>query len=77
MILYPSQAEAHRRNGLRNGDEPVRADLDGGIRQVYGWLTPQVERLVADGWQVLDTTDLDVAASVDAILAAAATRHSV
>ena len=76
VILYPSQAEAHRRNRARNGDAPVSAYLDAGIRQVYGWLTPgsTVSRRTAG--RVLDTTDLDVAASVDEILAAAAARRS-
>ena len=47
-----------------------------GIRQVYGWLEPRLDDLAAEGWLILDTSDLDVAASVDAIMAFARDRRA-
>jgi predicted kinase len=68
VLLLPTQAEAHRRNAARSGADPVRAYLDEGIRDTYRQLVPIAADLARDGWLVLDSTDLDVAATVDAIL---------
>jgi len=67
IVLFPDQAEARRRNAARSPGE-AGAYIDGAIPTAYGFLEPALERLAAEGWLVLDTTDLDVEASVAAIL---------
>jgi AAA domain len=68
ILLYPSQEEAHRRNLQRSGDSPARAYIDEGIREVYRQLNPILAALTADGWHILDTTDMSVAATVEGIV---------
>lgn len=74
VLLLPDQEEAHRRNAARSGADPVRAYLDEGIRDTYRQLVPIAADLARDGWLVLDSTDLDVEATVDAILGSAGRR---
>jgi hypothetical protein len=68
ILLYPDQAETHQRNFVRSGDSPARGYIDQGIEIVYQQLRPVVAQLQAQGWQVLDTTRLDVDGVVSAIL---------
>lgn len=68
VVLYPQQQEAHRRNFQRSGDSPARAFIDAGIQQVYERLNPVLPRLSQDGWLIVDTTSLNVEATVSHIL---------
>ena len=68
IILFPSIAEALRRNFGRFGDQPVRQYLDEGIRSVYGLLEPNLAGLRERGWMVLDTTEMSLEDAVDEIL---------
>jgi hypothetical protein len=68
VVLYPSQHEAHRRNFQRSGDSPVTGYIDEGIRLIYSYLTPIVDRIGQDGWIVLDTTNISIDATVTQIL---------
>jgi energy-coupling factor transporter ATP-binding protein EcfA2 len=68
IVLFPDQAEAHRRCFGREGDGPGRAYIDGGIHMMYGFLNAAMDRLVRDGWMIVDTTRLSVDATVEAIL---------
>jgi hypothetical protein len=67
VVLYPEQAEARRRNAARSPGE-AGAYIDQVIPIAYAILEPVVGRLPQEGWLVLDTTGLDVDASVAAIL---------
>ncbi len=64
IVLYPAQAEAHRRNLQRSGDSPARGYIDEGIRIVYQQLNPVLTQLAETGWQIVDTTALDVEETV-------------
>lgn len=64
IVLYPAQAEAHRRNLQRSGDSPARGYIDEGIRIVYQQLNPILAQLAEAGWQIVDTTALDVEETV-------------
>ncbi len=66
VLLHPAQAEARRRNATRSPGEAGHY-VDAAIPLVYGMLAPVVGRLTREGWLVLDTTGLDVAAAVDTI----------
>lgn len=68
VVLYPNPAEAHRRNHQRSGDDPVKHLLDQGIRTVYQMLEPELPRLVQEGWRVIDSTELNLEQTVDAVL---------
>lgn len=68
VLLHPAAAEARRRNAGRPGGPDPTADR--AIEHAAGFLPPLVPGLVAAGWLVLDTTSLDPAGTVDAILAA-------
>jgi hypothetical protein len=68
VVLYPQQDEAHRRNFNRSGGSPARTYIDEGISIVYRQLNPVIAQLAQDGWLVLDTTALDVGATVESIL---------
>jgi predicted kinase len=66
VVLYPTAEEARRRNAARaTGEEAGYIDV--AIGHAYSVLGPAVEGLAAEGWLVLDTTDLEVAAVVAAI----------
>ncbi len=67
IVLYPEQAEAHRRNLARSGDGPAAGYIDEGIRIVYGLMNPVVGGLAQAGWTVIDTTVLSVEATVERI----------
>jgi predicted kinase len=68
VLLLPDAAEGRRRNAGRPGGPDPTADR--AIEHAAGFLPPLVPGLLAAGWLVLDTTSLDPAATVDAILAA-------
>lgn len=67
VVLYPEQAEAHRRNFARSGDGPARTYIDEGIRILYGLMNPVITKLAQEGWTVIDTTALSVEATVERI----------
>jgi hypothetical protein len=68
VVLYPTEAEVRRRNAARAGTPDPSAEQ--AITHAYGFMAPVIDELAADGWLVLDTTTLDVAATVKAIRAA-------
>jgi predicted kinase len=70
IVLFPDQAEAHRRNQKRSGDSQARAYIDQGIRDVYRLLGKVVADLAGQGWLVVDTTGLSIDQTVDVILSA-------
>jgi len=68
VLLYPTAEVAQARNLQRSGLGDAVAYIAEGIRLVYDSLTPEVNPLRAAGWHVVDTTDLDVEATVTCIL---------
>jgi predicted kinase len=66
VVLYPTADEARRRNAARTAPEEA-GYIDTAIGHAYAVLAPEVGRLAAEGWLVLDTTDMEVAAVVAAI----------
>ncbi len=74
VILLPEQAEAHRRNLHRSGDNPVRAYIDEGIQIVYNQLNPVLPQLAQQGWVVVDSTKLSIEETVTTILQQTATQ---
>ena len=68
IILYPEQSEAHLRNLQRAGESPGRSYIDEGIRIVYRQLAAALPALAQGGWLVVDTTALDIAGGVSAVL---------
>ncbi len=68
VVLYPEQAEAHRRNLARSGDSTAAGYIDEGIRIVYRLMNPTIARLAQEGWMVIDTTALSVEATVERIV---------
>ena len=66
VVLYPREEVAHARNLKRSGGDMY---IEEGIRFGYRNLNPVIATLRTQGWLVLDTTDLDVEASVSSILA--------
>jgi predicted kinase len=68
ILLYPAQDEAHQRNLQRSGESPARAYIDEGIQIVYQQLKPMLPQLAQEGWLIMDTSALDVEATVTAIL---------
>jgi predicted kinase len=75
VVLYPTAEEARRRNAARSTGEEA-GYIDAAIGHAYSVLGPAVGRLAEEGWLVLDTTDMEVAAVVAAILERAALRSS-
>lgn len=67
VVLYPSQAEVRRRNASRAGPPDPTAEM--AIGHAYGFMPRMIGGLAADGWLILDTTTLDVPATVTAIRA--------
>lgn len=73
VVLFPSEAEVRRRNASRAGPPDPTAEM--AIGHAYGFMPRLIDELAANGWLILDTTALDVAATVTAIRAAAAHRR--
>jgi hypothetical protein len=68
ILLLPPQEVALRRNRGRSGDGPEGDYIDGALPVAYAIVEPHVDRLRAEGWVVLDTSDLGVEETADAIL---------
>jgi predicted kinase len=68
VILAPSQETAHARNLQRSGPGPIRDYLDAGIHLVYENLNSESVNLQADGWLVLDTSDISTKEIVEHLL---------
>lgn len=71
VLLLPSQAAAEARNRARSGDSGQSVYIAEGIRIVYLDLIRVAGDLPARGWQVLDTSHMSIAETVDAILSPA------
>lgn len=71
VLLYPSRDAARARNRVRSGSGAAVEYIDDGIRLVYQHLDAVVGDLAAQGWWVLDTTELGVEEVVSSILARA------
>lgn len=69
VLLYPQQSAARARNRQRAGSGGAAEYIDDGIGLVYAHLDTVVASLQADGWLVLDTTELGVEDVVARILA--------
>jgi hypothetical protein len=65
ILLYPSRQAAEGRNQKRDGS-PYITD---GIRSVYENLQVEIPSLEREGWRIVDTTDMDIEATVRDILA--------
>jgi predicted kinase len=74
VILAPSQETAHARNLHRSGPGPVRDFLDTAIRLVYENLNSVSATHKANGWLMLDTTNMDTEGTVERIFAFAEER---
>ncbi len=68
ILLYPSRDAARARNRQRSGSGAAVHYIDDGIRLVYENLDAVVGDLEAQGWCVLDTTELGVEDVVQEIL---------
>ncbi len=71
ILLYPSRDAARARNRQRSGAGAAVDYIDDGIRLVYEHLDAVVGGLAAQGWWVLDTTELGAEDVVSSILAQA------
>lgn len=60
VLLYPSRDAARARNRQRSGAGGAVDYIDDGIRLVYEHLDAVVGDLAAQGWWVLDTSELGV-----------------
>jgi len=67
ILLYPSRQAAEVRNQKRDGS----AYITDGIRTVYENLQAEIPTLEHEGWRIVDTTDMDIEATVSDILARA------
>ena len=65
VILVPERAVAQERSRAR--DDAAAAFIAAGIDEVYA-LLPSAEALAADGWAVLDTSDLTAEQTRDVLL---------
>jgi chloramphenicol 3-O-phosphotransferase len=68
ILLYPSRDAARARNRQRSGSGGVVDYIDDGIRLVYEHLDAAVDDLAAQGWWVLDTSEMGVEDVVQEIL---------
>ncbi len=68
ILLYPSRDAARARNRVRSGSGAAVEYIDDGIRLVYQHLDAVVGDLAAQGWWVLDTSELGVEDVVQEIL---------
>ncbi len=74
VLLYPSQEAARARNRQRSGSGGAVDYIDDGIRLVYEHLHTVAADLAAQGWWVLDTTEMGVEDVVTNVLARAGLR---
>jgi predicted kinase len=68
VLLYPSRDAARARNMQRSGPGVAHDYIDDGIRLVYENLDAVVDSLKADGWLVLDTSEMGVEDVVSEVL---------
>jgi predicted kinase len=68
VLLHPRQSAAHARNLQRSGPGAAHDYIDYGIRLVYQHLETAVADLEAQGWWVLDTSELGVEEVVQEVL---------
>ena len=68
ILLFPSQQAAEARNLKRSGPGGDSLYIAEGIRMVYEHLRANVAELARQGWQIADTTDQSIEATVDQIL---------
>jgi predicted kinase len=68
ILLLPPQEVALRRNRARSGDGPEGDYIEDALPIAYAIVEPHADRLRAEGWVVLDTGDLAVDETVDALL---------
>lgn len=68
VLLYPSRDAARARNMKRSGPGAASHYIDDGIRLVYEHLDAVVDSLKADGWLVLDTSEMGVEDVVSEVL---------
>lgn len=66
ILLMPTLEAALERNATRTNKSFNTADIIPLVKHAYGWLAGQTW----DGWTVLDTTELTLEQTVDAILEA-------
>ena len=71
ILLYPCRDAARARNRQRSGPGGAADYIDDGIRLVYEHLDAVVDDLAAQGWWVLNTTELGVEDVVSSVLARA------
>jgi predicted kinase len=74
VLLYPNRDAARVRNMKRSGPGVAYDYIDDGIRLVYEHLDAVVGDLQAQGWLVLDTSEMGVEDVVASILAEPETR---
>ncbi len=74
VLLYPSRDAARDRNRQRSGPGVAADYIDDGIRLVYEHLDAVVGNLAAQGWWVLDTSELGLEDVVQEILMRAGSR---
>lgn len=68
ILLLPNQEAAKSRNIKRSQSDEGNEYIEGGIRLVYEHLNKEVASLIQEGWQVVDTTDKTIKATVDHII---------
>ena len=68
ILLLPPQEVALRRNRARSGSGADGDYIEGALPFAYAIVDPHLGRLHAEGWVVLDTSDLGVDETADAIL---------
>ena len=71
VLLYPSRGAARARNRQRSGPGAAADYIDEGIRLVYEHLDTVASDLAAQGWWVLDTSEMAVEDVVSSVLARA------
>jgi hypothetical protein len=68
VLLLPPQEVALRRNRARSGNGPDGDYIEGALPFAYAIVQPHVDRLRAEGWIVLDTSDIGAEETAEAIL---------
>jgi GTPase SAR1 family protein len=68
IILLPDQDIALQRNLMRSNNETAVEYINEGIRIVYQQLNTALSMLVTEGWQIIDTTNLDIDDTVTTLL---------
>ena len=72
VVLYPTEERALERNGKRFEPGETRDYLDGGITHCYNHLNKVINKLIENGWIVLNTTNDSVEETVSKILESSA-----